>query len=84
MKEWNGVILDAEEWSGVEYVSATGIILRASVKTAPLRQFEVKRELYAVMADAFEKAGIPLGIDPKFGGAPIASAPPNISKPPVK
>jgi small conductance mechanosensitive channel len=58
-------VLDPVELIGVESLSATGVVLRASVKTAPLRQFELKREINARVLDGFRAAGIGLGIDPK-------------------
>lgn len=59
--QWRGAITERVEWVGVEAVSADGIVLRASIKTAPLRQFEVKREINARMIEALRRAGIGLG-----------------------
>jgi moderate conductance mechanosensitive channel len=58
---WHGAVVEPVEWVGVDSVSTAGIVVRASVKTAPLRQFEIKRELNARLIDAFRRAGIPLG-----------------------
>lgn len=58
---WHGAITEPLEWIGIDAVSADGIVLRASVKTAPLRQFEVKREINARMVQALRHAGIALG-----------------------
>jgi moderate conductance mechanosensitive channel len=60
---WRGAITatEAVEWIGIDALSAAGIVLRASVKTAPLRQFEVKREINARMVEALREAGIGLG-----------------------
>jgi moderate conductance mechanosensitive channel len=58
---WHGAITEPVEWIGIDAVSAAGIVLRASVKTAPLRQFEVKREINARMVEALRRAGIALG-----------------------
>jgi moderate conductance mechanosensitive channel len=60
--EW---LLDPVELIGVDAVSAGGIVLRASIKTAPLRQFELKREINARVLAGFRAAGIGLGLDPK-------------------
>jgi small conductance mechanosensitive channel len=66
---WRNSILDPVEWTGVEGVGASGILLRACVKTAPLRQFELRREINARMVAAFREAQIPLGQDPTAPGA---------------
>jgi len=58
---WRSAILEPVEWVGVDSVSTAGIVLRASIKTAPLRQFEVKRELNARIVEALRRAGIALG-----------------------
>jgi small conductance mechanosensitive channel len=60
-REWRGAISDPVEWVGIDAVSSAGIVLRASVKTAPLRQFEIRRELNARMIEALRTAGIALG-----------------------
>lgn len=59
---WRGSAIDPE-WTGVESVSATGILLRSSMKTAPLRQFDVRREINQRVVEAFSAAGIPFGVD---------------------
>jgi moderate conductance mechanosensitive channel len=58
-------MLDPVELIGVDSMSATGIVLRASIKTAPLRQFELKREINARVLVGLRDAGIALGLDPK-------------------
>ncbi|MBV8066698.1 MAG: mechanosensitive ion channel family protein, partial [Candidatus Eremiobacteraeota bacterium] len=58
---WRNAIVEPVEWAGVDGVSNDGIVVRASVKTAPLRQFEVKRELNTRMVEALRRAGIALG-----------------------
>ena len=58
---WRSSIVQPMEWVGIDAVSNAGIVLRASVKAAPLRQFDVKRELNARMVDALRRAGISLG-----------------------
>lgn len=62
--EWRDAVLDPVEWIGVESVALAGLVLRVSIKTAPLRQFDVRREINARIHAAFAKAGIPLGLDP--------------------
>jgi moderate conductance mechanosensitive channel len=58
-------MIDPVELIGVDALSASGVVLRASVKTAPLRQFELRREINARVLAGFREAGIALGIDPK-------------------
>jgi len=70
---WRGSFLDPIEWIGIDAVSQLGALVAASVRTAPLRQFEAGRELNLRVAAALAGAGIPLGIDPKTAG--LAAAP---------
>lgn len=60
-RRWHGVLLEPVEWMGVEGLSRDGIVLRASIKTAPLRQFEVRRALNERVQERFKEAGIALG-----------------------
>ncbi len=55
------------EWCGIDSVGSSGLVVRASLKTAPLRQFEVKREINARIIHVYRKAGIAFGVDPKSG-----------------
>jgi moderate conductance mechanosensitive channel len=58
---WRDAILNPVEWIGVEILAAAGTTVRASMRTAPLRQFELRREINIRIADAFAKAGIAIG-----------------------
>jgi small conductance mechanosensitive channel len=49
------------EWIGIDTLSRDGVILRASIKTAPLRQFELRRQINDRVRTAFAQAGITLG-----------------------
>ncbi len=60
---WRDAVHDPYEWVGVESVSRNGIVLRASIRTAPLRQFEVRRAINRRMLDALRAAEIKLGLD---------------------
>jgi small-conductance mechanosensitive channel len=51
-------VLDEPEMWGVEQLAADGIILRLVVKTAPLEQWKVARELRRRLKDAFDDEGI--------------------------
>ncbi len=49
------------EWIGIDALSKDGIVVRASIKTAPLRQFEVRRQINERVRSAFAQAGIAFG-----------------------
>jgi small conductance mechanosensitive channel len=59
--EWQDVIQLPIDVIGIEQLGSESIVIRASVKTAPLRQFEVRRMLNARVQSAFAKAGIAFG-----------------------
>ena len=59
--EFRPDILDAIEWIGVDAMSRDWIVLRASIRTAPLRQFEIRRELNLRVIDRFKQADIKFG-----------------------
>ncbi len=61
---WQHAILEPAEWIGVERLQNNGVVLRASIRTAPLRQFDVRREINGRVFDAYKEAGIALGVDP--------------------
>ncbi|MGP6159269.1 MAG: mechanosensitive ion channel family protein [Vulcanimicrobiaceae bacterium] len=63
-----GAVLEPVEWIGVSSLSRDGVVIRASMKTAPLRQFELRRELSERVRKALSEAGIALG-------APLPDAP---------
>lgn len=62
--KWRDAIVDPLEWAGVESVGSGGLLLRACVRTAPLRQFELRREINARVLAAFREAGIAFGVAP--------------------
>lgn len=74
---WRDAILEPVEWVGVERVSNNGIVLRASVRTAPLRQFDLRRVINAQIFEAFTREGIALGVDPLGPPVPPAQGSPN-------
>jgi small-conductance mechanosensitive channel len=49
------------EWIGIDALSRDWAIVRASVRTAPLRQFEFRRQLNERVIAAFVGAAIPFG-----------------------
>jgi small conductance mechanosensitive channel len=59
--EWKDAIVEPAEWIGIDAISRDGAIIRARIKTAPLRQFALRRELNARVAKAFLAAKITYG-----------------------
>ena len=72
-----GAILQPAEWIGIESPSKNGVVLRAAIRTAPLRQFDVNRVANARVYDAFVREGIPLGVDPQGLPVPTVTASPD-------
>ncbi len=66
---WREVISGPIEWIGVESLSRLGVIIRASIRTAPLRQFEARRAINERVLVLFSNAGIALG-EPVAESAP--------------
>ena len=69
---WHEMIVEPIEWIGVEDMSRNGVVLRAVIRTTPLRQFEVRREINLRVYENLAKAGIALGNNPS---APFVTAP---------
>jgi len=65
---WRGAIVEPVEWIGLDALSRDWAIVRASVRTAPLRQFALKREITLRVHAAFAAGGVALG-------APIPGVP---------
>jgi moderate conductance mechanosensitive channel len=59
---WSSSILDRPDLKGVEDLSHQGVMIRLWLKTKPGEQWMVGRELRLRMKEAFEKAGINIGI----------------------
>jgi small conductance mechanosensitive channel len=62
--DWMDNLREPLEWIGIDGLSKDGVIVRASVRTAPLRQFELRRQINKRVLAAFEAAGIALGALP--------------------
>ncbi|MDX2228208.1 MAG: mechanosensitive ion channel family protein [Leptolyngbyaceae cyanobacterium bins.349] len=60
--EWQACILDTREVFGVEQLTHTGITIRAWIKTLPLKQWDVARELRRRLKLAFERNHIQIGM----------------------
>jgi small-conductance mechanosensitive channel len=55
---WRAVMLEAPEVWGAQAISSTEVTMRMVVKTAPLRQWEVEREMRARLKRALKEAKI--------------------------
>ena len=55
---WRAVMLEAPEVWGAQEISSSSVTMRVVVKTAPLRQWEVEREMRARVKLALHDAGI--------------------------
>ena len=55
---WRAVMLEAPEVWGAQEISKDGVVMRMVAKTAPLRQWEVEREMRARAKAALHEAGI--------------------------
>jgi moderate conductance mechanosensitive channel len=60
--EWSAALLDGPRVLGVESLSLTGTTLRISIRSAPMRQDDVARELRRRVKGSFEKEQIPLSV----------------------
>lgn len=76
---WRDAVIDPIEWIGVDGLSSGGTTLRFVMRTAPLRQFELRREINLRISDALGKAGILLGSNtvPQVVVQPVASPDPS-------
>lgn len=72
---WRSLILDVGEVFGVEKISHTGIEIKIWIKTLPLKQFDVARELRRRLKIAFDRHGIQIGMPQQvwIGSDPILS-----------
>jgi small-conductance mechanosensitive channel len=59
--DWTHGVASPVEWVGIDSLSKDGVIVRVSIRTAPLRQFELRRQINARVQAAFLAAGIALG-----------------------
>jgi len=60
--QWGALIKDSHELLGVEQLSHTGIMIRLWIKTEPLQQWNVARELRRRLKMAFDQSEIRIGI----------------------
>ncbi|MEO6204524.1 MAG: mechanosensitive ion channel family protein [Mycobacteriales bacterium] len=74
---WSAKILEEPSVWGVEELGSSGVVLRLAVKTAPLAQWEVARELRERVKAAFDANGIALGVPlSDLRGSPPGAVPP--------
>ncbi|EDX86437.1 transporter, MscS family [Synechococcus sp. PCC 7335] len=59
---WQQFVLEPPDLLGVEAVDQAGISIRLLLKTQPSKQFLVARELRVRVKEAFDQAGISLGV----------------------
>ena len=55
--DWRAVMLEAPEVWGAQEISSDEVTMRIVVKTAPLRQWEVEREMRALVKTVLHEAG---------------------------
>ncbi|MEL7333409.1 MAG: mechanosensitive ion channel family protein [Cyanobacteria bacterium J06560_2] len=60
--DWQKFILEPPDLLGVEAIDSTGITLRLLLKTQPLKQWAVARELRVRIKQAFDQADISTGV----------------------
>ncbi|WP_262849378.1 mechanosensitive ion channel family protein [Mumia quercus] len=70
--EWSGAILEEPEVWGVERWTPEGVVVRVVLKTAPLKQWEVAREMRELIKDRFDA----LHIEIPYAHAAAYGAPP--------
>lgn len=61
-EQWSERILEEPEVWGVEAMGSDGIVIRLVVKTAPLEQWNIARELRQRLKAAFDDRGVDIGI----------------------
>ncbi len=60
-KQWSNYFLDSPEILGIDQVQSSGCLIRVWIKTQPLAQWSVGRELRLLIKEAFDREGITLG-----------------------
>lgn len=58
---WHEILLEEPEVWGVQSLSSDGVVMRVAARTAPLRQWEVQRELTERLKGALDAAGATVG-----------------------
>lgn len=60
--DWQGKVIEQPEVWGLESIGADGLLLRLVLKTAPLEQWTVARELRERLMVAFHREGVAIGV----------------------
>ncbi len=56
--EYNGLILEDMEMLGVDALGESGVVIKFFIKTRPLKQWAVRRELLRRIKNKFDQLGI--------------------------
>ena len=80
--EWSAHVLEEPEVWGVEGMGSDGVLLRLVVKTAPLEQWNVAREVRLRLKEAFDRSGIEVGV-PLRAVRPLPGQPTGETPPPI-
>jgi len=59
---WRETLITPVEWIGIDSVTKDWLAIRAAIRTEPLRQFAVRRELNARVVQAFHAAKLGFGM----------------------
>jgi small conductance mechanosensitive channel len=59
---WREALIQPVEWIGIDSVTKDWLAIRAAIRTAPLHQFAVRRELNARVVQAFQAAKLGFGL----------------------
>lgn len=71
---WRKVMLEKPEVWGAQDVSSSDVTMRVVVRTAPLRQWEIEREMRIRIKGALDAAGIGVAAEPAAVGAGAGSS----------
>ncbi len=61
-RNWRPLILEAPQVLGVDQISHSGLVIRIWIKTQPMQQWSVARELRRRLKNRFDREGIRIGI----------------------
>ncbi|MBW9205700.1 mechanosensitive ion channel family protein [Mumia sp. zg.B17] len=70
---WSGAVLEEPEVWGVERWTPEGVVVRVVLKTAPMKQWEVAREMRELIKERFDALGIgiPYAHAAAYGAPPL-------------
>lgn len=77
-ERWSAAVLDEPEVWGVEDIGVGGIVVRLVVRTVPLEQWAVARELRVRLKTAFDEAGIAMPLPQQQITYRVAGDPPPV------